>query len=279
MKYIIQRSITSVMAAALSVCALAACSYEADVVDEVIPTDTSVTTTSTAVSTTTTATTESTTVDTTPVPETTTQPAVTEPHIDETLPATESEQEPIEAPPSDEALANTDIQHSDGTYTQNLGKGTCTVPSFVTENSVNWTFDFFESQHCQSNPSKIPYSEITLENAHEAFPFLGWIGYSPDYIEIMPGDDEYTIAKKVCWNLLGSSADDYFMTWSDPRNCPTHCFKSQAEYDQFLADLQARLDANAEADQKIKEEHESGNRDFGFDETDEEIRDIFSGHR
>lgn len=178
-------------------------------------------------------------------------------------------------------IAETDLVNTDGTYTQDCSPGNVVVPSFVTNTSDNWDVELVERAGGQSNPSRIPYSEITLQNAAEAFPYLGFIGYTPDYIEICPTDDAYTIANKVLYNLCGDSNATYYAGYySNPRLAPGHFFKSQAEYDAWDAQQKAEHEEAARQDQEIKDRLESGNHEYNFDDlSDDEIRDIFNGSR
>lgn len=175
-------------------------------------------------------------------------------------------------------IAPTDLQNSDGTFTQQLGTGDpsdVVVPAVCTAAFAEWTPEFAARQKGQSNPSKIPYSAITLENAAEAFPYLGYIGYSPDYIEILPTDTQYQIETKIFNNLCGTSAKKYYGNYADPNEMPSHCFSSEAEYNAWV---QKRKEERAEADrqdEKARQENEAGN--YGFhneDYTPEELEDL-----
>ena len=145
-------------------------------------------------------------------------------------------------------IASTDLQNADGTYTQILGTSDVSVPAFVAETSANWTVESAARREGQSNPSKIPYSEITLENAAEAFPYLGYLGYDPDYIEVLETDDAYRIASKVWNNLAGNTAYEYFDEYNGPEisilDYPEtigHFFSSEAEYNAWYDEWQAEL--------------------------------------
>ncbi len=171
------------------------------------------------------------------------------------------------------AIADSDIQNSDGTFTQQLGHDNVKVPEELANYGTAWTVETAANRTPRpSNPSQIPYSQITLENAAEAFPYLGFIGYRPDYIEIMPGDTEKQIASKVWNNLAGTKCAKYF-DYSNPLSTPTHNFATEEEYlayKQAEEEARARLDAaQAQASANIA----SGNT--GWDETPEELAEIF----
>ena len=127
-------------------------------------------------------------------------------------------------------LADTDMVNPDGTYTQTEFNPD-TIPAW----SSNNPFDEAKQQRFQdrgvtSNPSKIPYSEITLENAHKAFPFLGWLGYTPDYTMVLPTDSPDVIASKVYDNLIGKEPTSDHDLWK------YYNFTSEAEYNVYLAE-------------------------------------------
>ncbi len=179
-------------------------------------------------------------------------------------------------------MADTDIVNSDGTYTQALGScDTVFAPSFLAEVSEAWSgnnerFDSGRYDGKKSNPSKIPYSEITAENAAEAFPYLGFIGYVPDYIEILPTDSYDIVAGKVWKNLVGTSvAYDGGHTMD---NYPGHYFKTEAEYNQYLADMKAERAAADAADQEAFENIANGTAD-PFKDSDEDILNIINSRR
>ena len=169
-------------------------------------------------------------------------------------------------------IAETDLVNTDGTYTQVIGEGTCEVPSAVTEYFPTVTEEYLASStyaSISSIPSQIPYSEITLQNAAEAFPYLGFIGYTPDYIEVCPTDDARTVANKIKANLIGMTHPRYYAGYySNPRLAPGHFFKSQAEYDAWDAQQKAEHEEAARQDAESKERHDSGNYEGNFDDAD-----------
>lgn len=209
---------TAAVIAALTLCAFSGCA--SDVPSE-SPAETTAATTTTATSvTTTTATmvatddTESTSSD---IPATEQSQAtsneldIAQPTVEPTTPDEPSTPTTPDTPAgdrtwNDKPLAATDIVNTDGTYTQ-TSFDPDTIPKWATSNpDKNWSR---MNGKYTSNPSKIPYSEITLENAHEAFPFLGYLGYYPNYVEILPTDDEETIKSKVYDNLVGNSSTQW----------------------------------------------------------------------
>ncbi len=226
----------------------------------------------TTAATTTTATTAETTV--TEATTTTAEDVIVEPA--ETIPAIEDAKQPEESqktPDGKYTLADTDLINTDGTYTQ---------VDFEPENIPTWSAtnpnkDWSRmSEKYTSNPSKIPYSEITLENAAEAFPFLGYTGKYPNYIEILPTDDIATIKNKVYQNMIGSESTKYGKgsdLWQ------YHNFKSQAEYDAYLVE-QERLAAESEAFgaevEAGRQEIVNGEASIGGHTPDSVIEDLFS---
>ena len=145
-------------------------------------------------------------------------------------------------------LAATDLQNPDGTYTQDLGScDTVSAPTFLAEVNDAWSSnnDRFDSGYYngkQSNPSQIPYSQITLENAHEAFPYMGFTGQHPGYIEILPNDSPDIIAGKIWNNLVGNESlgtgrnyEGYGFGYM-----PEHVFSSEADYNAWVADQEAQ---------------------------------------
>lgn len=182
-------------------------------------------------------------------------------------------------------LAASDIINADGTYTQKLGTGDpadVSVPAACAEHYAAWTAEKAANRKGGSNPSQIPYSEITLENAAEAFPYLGYIGYIPDYIEVMPDDDADTIAKKVWNNIVGTKCSDYWRyspsnpSDADKLSHPTHFLSSEADYKAFDAEIQRIADEADAADERAKEDIESGNYHIGGGMSKEEIEDILA---
>lgn len=163
-------------------------------------------------------------------------------------------------------MADTDIVNSDGTYTQICDStDSMSVPDFLADKNP----EIFVTPGKQSNPSKIPYSDITAENAAEAFPYLGFIGYVPNYLEILPTDTEAQIRLKVMANLAGDSVSSWGGHTMD--NYPGHYFKTEAEYNQYLADMKAERDAADAAYQQSKEDIANGN--YGFSDGDSNIPD------
>ena len=118
----------------------------------------------------------------------------------------------------------------------------------------SWNVDRVASVGRHSNPSKIPYSEITIENAAEAFPYLGFIGYRPEYIEIFPDDSEEKIASKIFANACGTRCLDYY-GYGLPTEVPTHSFATEQDYLDYVAEQKAIADAqNAAVDAGRAEE-------------------------
>lgn len=167
-------------------------------------------------------------------------------------------------------LADTDLQNPDGTYTQDCSSvDSITVPGFLADKNP----EIFIGSGRKSNPSKIPYSEITLENAAEAFPYLGFIGYVPDYLEILPTDTEAQIRLKVMHNLYGEAPKLYSGHSMD--QYPGHYFSSEAEYNAYVADQEAQRAAADAAAAAAQERIDSG--DYGFSGTKEDIENILAG--
>ena len=130
-------------------------------------------------------------------------------------------------------LADSDIINKDGTYTQTEFDPS-SIPTWsrddFTESDWNRQNERMSYFGTSSNPSKIPYSQITVENAAEAFPFLGYTGYVPDYIQILPSDSTERIIWKVYKNLIGDDAS----SWPELQQYQN--YSSEAEYQQALAD-------------------------------------------
>lgn len=182
-------------------------------------------------------------------------------------------------------IAPTDLQNEDGTYTQKLGTGDpsdVSVPSVCTGMNHDWTPSeaVSDGRHGTSNPSQIPYSDITLENAAEAFPYLGYIGYSPDYLEIFPTDSKDEIIKKIWNNLVGTKCSTYYhYSTTHPDDAyreeyPTHFFSSEEEYNKFHNNLMEERRKADEAAARAQEDIDSGR--YGFDTTDVTQDDINS---
>ena len=163
-------------------------------------------------------------------------------------------------------LADSDIINKDGTYTQTEFDPS-SIPTWSRDdfteadwNRQNERMSYFGTS---SNPSKIPYSQITVENAAEAFPFLGYTGYVPDYIQILPSDSTDRIIWKVYKNLIGDDAS----SWPELQQYQN--YSSEAEYQQALADekkaeeeAQRRYDAIEAARKDDKPIGGQGSEDF-----------------
>ncbi len=288
MKDIVIRSLTTAFAAALCVCAFTACSAE-DAVDEAVPPATSNTTTSaepvvdSIAEVVTTAATESTVLDTQPVSESNPIPEST-PSTEDTKPSTQT---PAEDTPTKPAAG--DIKNPDGTYTQDFSSGKYTIPECV-EGTIQQ--EWFEVTDRKSNPSKIPYSEITVENAVEAFPYTGWIGksqvtldngavvetgpdMSPGYIEVFPTDDIETIEWKIRANTVGTADTQFNYNLEDMNGeavfeRPHHFFASEADYKEFLAEWKRQCD---DYDRR-SEQGRDDNIDILGDLTEEDNEDL-----
>ena len=160
-------------------------------------------------------------------------------------------------------LAETDLVNEDGTYTQDLSSvDSIAVPDFLSDKDPS----IFISRGRTANPSKIPYSEITLENAAEAFPYLGFIGYVPDYLEILPTDGEAQIRVKVMQNMSGTPT--IYCTGYSEALYPGHCFSSESEYNAYVKQQEAERAAADAAAAKAREDSEAGR--FGFDGSPED---------
>jgi len=178
-------------------------------------------------------------------------------------------------------LAETDLVNDDGTYTQTLGSGdpsSVTVPSACTGEYSAWNAESASNpaRRGKSNPSQIPYSQITLENAHEAFPYMGFTGQHPGYIEILPSDSPDIIAGKIWSNLVGSES---FGTGTNYEGygfgyMPEHIFSSEAEYNAWVADQEAQ---KAAADAAAAISGENNPNGPGFSGTKEDIENILAG--
>lgn len=176
-------------------------------------------------------------------------------------------------------IAPTDLQNSDGTFTQDVSTtDSFQVPGFLADKDP----DIFVGNK-QSNPSKIPYSEITVANAAEAFPYLGFIGYTPDYVEVLPTDTEAQIRIKVMANLSGDNVDKFLggPSYNEAEIASSilvasHCFNSEAEYKEWCKQQEAEA-AAAAANQRADERFEAGGS--LFHESEEELQDIFNSRR
>lgn len=126
-------------------------------------------------------------------------------------------------------LADSDIINKDGTYTQTEFDPS-SIPTWSRDDFTEADWNRVGTKDYQSNSSKIPYSAITVENAADAFPFLGYAGKDPGYIEILSTDSRQTIIDKIYDNLIGNDASMY------PDLYKYHTYSSEAEYQQALAD-------------------------------------------
>ncbi|MCI5668750.1 MAG: hypothetical protein MR291_08340 [Oscillospiraceae bacterium] len=148
-------------------------------------------------------------------------------------------------------LAASDIINKDGTYTQNEFNPD-SIPAWSASSRTAEDWARLESKGYESNPSQIPYSEITLENAKDAFPFLGYTGQVPEYVEVLPEDSDAIIADKVYDNLIGK----------DPREwgtlAPYHTYTSKAEHDAALAEEQRKIDEEIKRQQEGRADLEAG---------------------
>ena len=143
-------------------------------------------------------------------------------------------------------LADSDIINKDGTYTQNEFNPD-SIPAWSSSDRTAEDWARLESKGYESNPSKIPYSQITLENAAEAFPFLGYTGYVPDYIQILPTDDADRVTYKIYCNLIGRDA----ASWPELQQYQNYA--SEAEYQQALAEQKKAEEEARELDERIEE--------------------------
>lgn len=152
-------------------------------------------------------------------------------------------------------LADTDLVNPDGTYTQNEFNPD-TVPTWSSSDpDKNWSR---MSGKYTSSPSLIPYSEITLENAAEAFPFLGYIGYIPDYYMVLSTDSSEVIARKVYYNLVGKKPDGYEFNMSGYYN-----FTSEADYNAYLAEQEQQAEENRLLGEQAQAEQDAAHRGEG----------------
>ena len=168
-------------------------------------------------------------------------------------------------------LTAADIVNPDGTYTQDPINNPV-VPECLNERIHEGTLlrDY-------TNPSKIPYSQITLENAAEAFPYLGFTGETPDYIEIMPGDSKKDIETKILCNYKGMEPSRFFSNGLDVRNmeAPEHVYKTEAEYKQALAEWDAEQQRLAEAQARAEAFDPSKGDRILDDLTEEEVNSLW----
>lgn len=145
-------------------------------------------------------------------------------------------------------LAESDISNADGTYTQTEFNPD-SIPAW--SGLSDFTEDdwkYFSDKGTISNPSKIPYSEITLENAKDAFPFIGYTGEFPGYYQILPTDSAERIADKVYSNMIGHTNIGKY-----PELLQYHLYASEAEYQQALAEEKKAEEEARELDERIEE--------------------------
>lgn len=167
-------------------------------------------------------------------------------------------------------LAESDIINKDGTYTQNEFNPD-TIPAWARSEGFNDSDqEYFTNKGTVSNPSKIPYSDITLENAAEAFPFIGYTGEFPGYYQILPTDSAERIANKVYSNLIGhTNIGEY------PELYQYHIYASEAEYQQALAEQEkAEEEANRRA--AAVEEARKDDKPIGGDISEEDFESIWT---
>ena len=232
---------------------------------------------------------------------TTTAATTTEPEPDQTEQAEPVKPEENTTPDGQYTLADSDLVNPDGTYTLDYNGGKDSVPECIVDTIPD---DWYEKMPGleQANPSKIPYSQITVENAHLAFPYTGWIGtsqatlredtgsvaetgpdMSPGYIEILPTDSRETIEWKIRANTIGTDDTQFDYGQEIEDNClydrPHHFFASEADYKEFLAESQRLKEDYDRRSEQARLENESGNVDILGDLTEEEIEDIFNSRR
>ena len=170
-----------------------------------------------------------------------------EPKSEETKPVEDTK--PVTTKKSSDGkydMTDADIENPDGTFKQVKSN------EFEGPECIADRFDDGYLGYSKVNPSKIPYSQITVDNAAEAFPYLGWLGYYPDYVEILPGDSKQVIENKICANYLGSDPSTFYQGADQISQIedPTHHYKSEAEYKQALADYKAEQQRQHEADKR-----------------------------
>lgn len=170
-------------------------------------------------------------------------------------------------------LADSDIINKDGTYTQTEFDPS-SIPTWSREdfteadwNRQNERMSYFGTS---SNPSKIPYSQITVENAAGAFPFLGYTGYVPDYIQILPSDSTDRIIWKVYKNLIGDDAS----SWPELQQYQN--YSSEAEYQQALAD-EKKAEEEAQRRYDAIEAARKDDKPIGSGFSQDALDDFFSG--
>ena len=161
-------------------------------------------------------------------------------------------------------LADSDIINKDGTYTVDTKKVTedsiedISGPfknSYLLDNLTNLIRKRKFGSEDGANPSKIPYSEITVENAKDAFPFLGYTGKVPAYVEVLPTDDTDTVVRKIWDNLRGRDPQEWGIL------AQYHQYKSEDEYLAAEAEKQRKIDEEIkrQQDNRNNGEHIGGN--------------------
>lgn len=226
--------------------------------------------------------------------ETTTAPEVVEDEQAEPVKPEENT-----TPDGQYTVADSDLVNPDGTYTLDYNGGKDSVPECIVDTIPD---DWYEKMPGleQANPSKIPYSQITVENAHLAFPYTGWIGtsqatlredtgsvaetgpdMSPGYIEILPTDSRETIEWKIRANTIGTDDTQFDYGQEIEDNClydrPHHFFASEVDYKEFLAESQRLKDDYDRRVEKNNQEQASGNIDILDDLTEEDAHNILFG--
>lgn len=198
--------------------------------------------------------------------------------------STEPEKKPeTQAKPADNKtpdgkydLAATDIINPDGTYSVDLSKPVVDPVSGETiTTDMAKDYGIYDKT---SNPSKIPYSDITVDNAADAFPYLGWCGYIPDYVEVEPGMTKQEITEVIAANLFCSTP--HYGSSITKDNSPRFFFKSEAEYNEYLAEEQAKIAAIEASDQEMREHRQKvldGEEKIGDGFSQEQLDDFFSG--
>lgn len=164
-------------------------------------------------------------------------------------------------------LADSDIINKDGTYTQTEFDPS-SIPTWSRDDFTEADWNRVGTKDYQSNSSKIPYSAITVENAADAFPFLGYAGKDPGYIEILSTDSRQTIIDKIYDNLIGNDASMY------PDLYKYHTYSSEAEYQQALADEKKAEQAAEDLANKAREEEKDG-KPIGGNLSTEELDELF----
>lgn len=165
-------------------------------------------------------------------------------------------------------LADSDIINKDGTYTQTEFDPS-SIPTW--SGLSDFTEDdwkYFSDKNTVSNPSKIPYSQITLENAAEAFPFIGYTGEFPGYYQILPTDSQQTVTHKIYDNLVGHKDSGGY-----PDLYKYHTYSSEAEYQQALAD-EKKAEEEAQRRYDAIEAARKDNKPIGGNLSEEDNQDL-----